>query len=137
MKVKFGDLEDAFLFVSMTPPFTHSAVLCRDTGKFYYKSELGDVDEMPEDVDDEKYLEVPHKNDLDLGKALVLGFASEHLPDEVHEVDRIFSRKGAYARFKQLLENRGLLQEWYDYENQRTKTALKEWCANEGIEVVG
>jgi hypothetical protein len=33
----------------------------------------------------------------------------------------IFSRRGAYERFKDLLEQKGLLGEWYVFEQQRTR----------------
>ena len=137
MSITFSDLEDAFLFVSSGSPFEHTAVLCRDTGKIYYKSEIGGLDEIPEDIDYEKCIEIPHKNDLNLGKVLVFEFVSERLPDEIDEVNRIFSQKGAYSRFKNMLEDKGLLDEWHRYEDQCTKRALKRWCEDEGIEVTG
>ena len=136
--MKFQDIENALMFVSMAPQFQNSAILSRETGEIYYVSEIGDSDELPDDVDDaDKYIEIPHKNELDLGKALVLEFASEHLPDDLQEVIRIFNRKGAYARFKQLLEGKDMLDQWYEYENKRQETALREWCTENGIEVKG
>jgi len=137
MNMKLGELEDAFFFVNSAPPFTHSAVFSRDTGKFYYTSELGDIDEIPEDLDYEKCVEIPPQNDLDLGNVLVFEFVSDRLPDEINKVDRIFSHRGAYFRYKQMLEEKGLLDEWYTYENECTKRALRKWCEDEGIEVTG
>lgn len=136
--MKFQDIESAFMFVSMAPEFQNSAILSRETGEIYYVSEIGDSDELPDDVDDaDKYIEIPHKNELDLGKALVLEFVSEHLPEDLQEVIRIFNRKGAYARFKQLLEGKDMLDQWYEYENRRQETSLREWCTENGIEVKG
>ncbi|MCX6340166.1 MAG: hypothetical protein NTX71_09665 [Candidatus Aureabacteria bacterium] len=135
--MSFSDLEDAFLFVSSGSPFEHSAVLCRDTGKIYYKSEFGDLDEIPEDLDYEKCVEIPHKNDLNLGKELVYEFAEMRFPDELNRVEHIFSHKEAYSRFKQMLEEKDLLDEWSMFENQHSKLALKKWCRDEGVEVTG
>ena len=136
--MKFHDIENAFMFVSMAPQFENSAILSKVTGEIYYVSSIGDSDELPDDVEDaDKYTEIPHKNDLDLGKALVLEFVSEHLPGDFQEVTRIFNRKGAYGRFKQLLESKGLLEQWYAYEERKQETALREWCAANGIEVAG
>ncbi|MDJ0669159.1 MAG: hypothetical protein QNJ61_17895 [Desulfobacterales bacterium] len=70
----------------------------------YYVSDLGDSNELPEDIDEEKYIAIPHKNELDLGKALVFEFTTANLPGEIEKVDSIFRRKGAYSRFKDLLE---------------------------------
>ena len=137
MNMKLDELEDAFFFVNSAPQFTHSAVFSRGTGKFYYTSELGGLDEIPEDLDDEKCIEIPHKNDLNLGQSLVFEFVSEHLPDEINKVESFFRHSGAYARYKQLLEEKGLLDEWYTYENECTKRKLRKWCKAEGIEVTG
>ena len=47
----------------------------------------------------------------------------------------IFRRAGAYSRFKYFLEERGLLQQWYDYENAVQREALQEWCEENGIKL--
>jgi hypothetical protein len=136
--MKFQDIENAFMFVSTAPQFENSAILSKETGEIYYVSGIGDSDELPDDVEDaDKYIEIPHKNDLDLGKALVLEFVSEYLPGDFQEVTRIFNRKGAYARFKQLLESKGMLDQWYAYEESKQEAALREWCTENGIEVMG
>lgn len=93
--MRFQDIENAFMFVSMAPQYENSAILSKETGETYYVSGIGDSDELPDDVEDaHKYIEIPHKNELDLGKALVLDFASEYLPGDVQEVTKIFNRRG-------------------------------------------
>jgi hypothetical protein len=105
MAVSFDDIENAFFFVSMDQQYMHSAYLCKETGKIFYTSEAGDSDELPDDIDDpDKYITIPHKNELDLGKALVIEFTSEYLPEELDTVYSIFRRKGAYSRYRDLLE---------------------------------
>ena len=106
--VDWDELLNTFEFVSLGQPYEHEAVLCRETGKFLWHSEFGDdVDEWPDDAEDEeKYLAIPHKKELDLGKPLVFAFAEEFLPDEFDEIRRIFEKRGAYARFKDLLQRR-------------------------------
>ena len=68
--VPFDTILEAFEFVSFGPPEEHHAYLCLETGRIYWHSELGaDEEELPEDIDDaEKYVAIPHKNDLDLRK---------------------------------------------------------------------
>lgn len=96
MAISFSDIEDTFFFVSMDQMFMHNAYLCKETGQIFYTSEMGDSDELPEDIDDpEKYISIPHKNELDLGKALVIEFTSEYLPEELDRVYSIFRSKGA------------------------------------------
>jgi len=78
---------------------------------------------------------IPHKNDLDLGQSLVFEFAEQRLTDDLDLVQQIFSWRGAYARFKALLEDRGLLQSWYDFENRREEEALRKWCLQNEVEL--
>src|SRR5437868_15339794 len=63
-------------------------------------AEFGDNDEeLPDDINDEKYISIPDKRELDLGKPLVLDFAREFLPDDYDEVRHIFRRRGAYRQY--------------------------------------
>src|SRR5258708_28568690 len=107
MPVSFTELLDAFEFVSFDGISEHQASLCIATGKIYWHAEFGDedqFDELPDDIEDgEKYIAIPHKRDLDLGKPLVLDFVRECLPDDFDEVRYIFSKRGADANFKALL----------------------------------
>jgi hypothetical protein len=116
----------------------NEAYLDRQSGKIYWHSEFGDNDEeLPDDIDAEKYIAIPDKIELDLGKPLVLGFAREFLPDDYGEVCHIFSRRGAYRRYKELLVRRGALERWYDFSNKAEEAALREWCAENGIDLSG
>ncbi len=136
--MNYSEIEDAFLFVSSAPPFEHEAYLNKETGEFYYVSALGDSDELPDDLEEsDKYISIPHKNDLDLGRDLVFAFVSANLSDEYGKVRGIFSGRGAYARYKDLLESKGQLEAWYEFENQAVKTALLEWCKEKNIDLKG
>lgn len=59
----------------------------------------------------------------------------EEYPDDIEKVDRVFIKKGAYSRYKILLESKGKLQKWYDFENQGEQLALMEWCKENEIEI--
>lgn len=136
--INYSDLEMAFLFVSMSPPDEHYAYLNKETGDTYYVSEFGDGDDLPDDLEEnENYISIPHKNDLDLGRNLVFDFVAANLPDAFEKVRSIFSSKGAYARYKDLLEYTGQLEAWYDFENKATEQALRQWCNDNDIEVTG
>ena len=128
MDIEFGDIVDAFDFVSFGQMFEHQAFLNKETGKIYWHSEVGDNEgELPEDIDDDKYIEIPHKKELNLGKFLVLDFAYEYLPNDADEIETIFRRKGAYSKFKALLESRKLIDKWYEFESSAQEKALKAW----------
>src|SRR6201985_2650238 len=103
MAVSFSDLQLAFEFVSSGDMGENEAFLDRQSDKIYWHSEFGENDEeLPEDIDDEKYISIPDKRELDLGKPLVLYFAREFLPDDYDDVRHLFSRGGAYRRYKEL-----------------------------------
>jgi hypothetical protein len=67
MAVNFSDLQLAFEFVSGGGMGENEAYLDRQSGKIYWHSEFGDNDEeLPNDIDDEKYISIPDKRELDL-----------------------------------------------------------------------
>ena len=116
----------------------HSAYLCKETGQIFYTSQMGDSDELPEDIDDpDKYITIPHKNDLELGKSLVIEFTSEYLPAELDRVYSIFRSRGAYSRYKDLIDEKGLLDKWHKFEDERQKAAIKKWCEENRVEIEG
>ena len=139
VRAKFQEVLDAFEFVSAGQPMEHEAYLSKETGAIYWHSENGDDDEdLPSDIDEsDKYLSIPHKKDLGLGKRLATRFAEDFLADDLGKVREIFGHRGAYARFKDLLEERGMLNRWYEYEAAAQKAALLEWCDANEVEIDG
>ena len=101
----------------------------------HWHNEFGDnIEELPDDVDDAtKYVRVPGRKDLDLGRPLVMSFVEEHLPDDFDDVRRFFGRRGAYAKFRALLTRRRALDRWYDFEAKAEERALREWCKDNGV----
>jgi hypothetical protein len=129
--IKYDDLSAAFDFVSFAAPMEHRAYLSLDTGAMYWISETNPVDdeELPDDVEtSDRYIAVPHKNELDLGNNLALRFVEEELPERYASVADFFRRRGAYARFKDLLAAEGCLEKWYAFESASTERALRDWC---------
>ena len=149
--VKFSELEDAYEYVSFDAMFDNRAYVCRETGKIYWVSEDEDDDDEEEEEKEEdggenklpadlgisdRYAEVPNKRDLDLGQVLVREFMDQRMPDDYDHVDRIFRKRGAYGRFKDFLDSKGQLEAWYAFENEATRKALREWCEENGLEVI-
>ena len=132
----FDDIEDAFLFVTGGPPFENEAFLDTETGKIYYRSLMSGIDELEDTgVDCDDMITIPHKNDLDLGHNLVFEFTASNLPDEYDRVRDIFRHRGAYGRFKDLLDSKGLIETWYGFENERQSEVLRLWCEENEIEL--
>ncbi|MDW6024052.1 hypothetical protein SAZ10_20095 [Mesorhizobium sp. BAC0120] len=65
----------------------------------------------------------------------MLKFARDHLPDDYDKVWEIFSRSGAYSRFKDLLAYRHAVDRWHAFEQEATEQALRDWCELHEIEV--
>ena len=137
MRVNLKDLHEAFAFVAAGSGGEHQAFLCKQSGTLYYHSELcDDFDILPDDIDDTgKFLPIPDKKELDLGKPLALEFTREFLPGDFDDVRQFFSRRGAYAKFKGLLDQRGALAQWYAFEAKAEEQALRDWCELNSIEV--
>jgi hypothetical protein len=136
--VKYDDLEMAFAFVSSASPMENAAYISLDTGAIYWTSEFNPLDEeVPDDLEtSDRYIAIPHKNDLDLGRPLALRFTAQELPAQADRVGGFFRHKGAYARFKDLVESEGMLEQWYKFEADATERALREWCAENDIQIV-
>ncbi|HEX3450537.1 MAG TPA: hypothetical protein VHS97_19935, partial [Isosphaeraceae bacterium] len=88
MPVSIGDIAEAFEFANAGGNMgEYLAVVCKRTGKIYYQTDFPDAaemnDELPDDInDEEKYVALPDKRELGLGKPLVLAFARQFLPDD-------------------------------------------------------
>src|SRR5262245_24887587 len=138
VSVKYEDLSAAFDFVSFGAPMEHEAYISLDTGAIYWISELNPLDEeIPDDFDtSDRYIAIPHKNELDLGHRLVLDFAAAEVPDQYELVESFFARRGAYGRFKELLATQGLVEKWYAFETESTRHALQNWCRENNIELI-
>ena len=136
MAISLAAIHEAYEAANFGEPGMATGYVSKETGETYLYFEDGDNFDLPEDLDESpEYLVLPDKRDLDLGQRLVWDFVSDRLPEDADAVRTIFSSRGAYGRFKALLEDRGLLQEWYDFELDRTKQALLDWCGREGLDV--
>ena len=140
--VKYMDFELAVDFASAGMSFAGDCWACLyiKTGEFYY---LGDG--LENDIDQEildeiefnpdAYIRIPDRKEFDLGTPLIFRFTDEYMLGDYEQVRQIFRRRGAYAKYKNLLDKRGLLDTWYDYENTAFKAALLEWAEAKGIQV--
>ncbi|MEP1385721.1 MAG: UPF0158 family protein [Paraglaciecola sp.] len=134
MAAKLDDIEWAIEF-SSSGLGDHEAYINLDTGKIYY---VGDAVEepIPDDLyESDRYLMLPSKQDLGLSKRLALSFIAELLPEKLELGYDIFSRRGAYAKFKSLLESKGKLEDWYTYEEAALKRATIQWCKDNNVKI--
>ncbi len=129
----FGTIEMAFDYANLDDGSNDAFLDCR-TGEALYFSTFGDSDEVPDDFDDTaRYVALPDSRELCLGAELAVEFASEVAPHLLDDVRDTFSRRGAYRRFKKILDQHGLLDSWHTYEATREREALLRWCDENGI----
>jgi hypothetical protein len=133
--IKYEDLESALLWSSSGAPLEHQAFIARSTGEVHLQSMNGDFeDELPEDLEDGSlYVAMPHKNELDLGRSLVFAFVESHAPQLSGQVHACFHQRGAYSKFKSILERASLLDRWHSYETAAVKNRLQLWASENGF----
>lgn len=136
-EVDLDELEQALDWVSASSTMEASAHVCRRSGRVYLVGPDGPFEgESPDPMaDDPEYVAVPHKTQLDLGRTLVLQFIESAAPALRAEVVDMFRHRGAYSRFKSMLQRHGLLDGWFGYESAATKNALCQWAREEGFVV--
>lgn len=108
--VKYEDLILAFEFIGAAAPTEHSAYISLDTGAIYWTSEVTDGldDDVPDDLEvSDRYVAIPHKTDLELGRDLALRFVAEQLPDRYTQVYGFSSGK-ARTRGSRICSNRAV-----------------------------
>lgn len=92
--------------------------------------------DLPSDLDDEsKYASVPTRQDLHLGKRLAVDFAAMSLPERLEDTYEMFASRGAYTRFKAMLESERALDAWHAFEAEAVERALREWAESEMLAV--
>jgi hypothetical protein len=136
MKFRFFDVEAALEYASTDGGYINYALINKKTGEVYYQSDMSGMDEVPEGAWDwDCTVSVPPKKELDLGSRLVFRFVRDVMPGGYDEVRGIFSRRRAYARYKDWLIRHDLLDKWYDYSNAAEEKVLREWCVENGIQL--
>jgi hypothetical protein len=65
-----------------------------------------------------------------------LRFVAQALPACYDQAEGFFRRQGAYARFKDLLDREDVLERWFAFEADAVESALKQWCAENGLELL-
>ncbi|WP_146403396.1 UPF0158 family protein, partial [Planctomycetes bacterium CA13] len=129
----FSTIEMAFDYANFDDG-SNDAYLDRHTGEAIYFSTLGDSDEEPDDLDDtSRYVALPDSRDLSLGSRLAIDFASDIAPHLLDDVRDIFGRRGAFRRFKDMLDKHDLLDSWHKYETDREREALLRWCDENNV----
>jgi len=135
VKVGAHDLFAAFDIANVASGYDNKAFVSLSTGKTYIITDYKDPDEeIPEDLEtSDDYVALPSKRELGLGQDMVFEFVRETITDDWADIRDMFRRKGAFRRFKHVLGERNLLDQWYRFEEQSTLNALRAWCESYGL----
>ena len=81
------------------------------------------------------WVQLPDRRELDLGSRLPVHFAEDHLsPEDCDQVHDFFRHSGAYRNFRALLDRLNKTDDWYQYQDNAIREALKEWLRDNDIE---
>ncbi len=133
--MKYEDVEGCYYYANAGLFGQNAAYISKVTGKTYWNSSMGvNEEELPDDIDfNDDYVMLPSKRDLDLDQYLVWKFIRMEAPEWEQQVRGIFRSRGAYARYRDFLESKDLIEKWYDFENKKEKEALVQWCEDNKI----
>jgi hypothetical protein len=130
----YNSIDEAFHYVSDAPPGERCAVVHRISGQVFLASRKAGYDERPPGSEaDPNFVPIPHRQELDPGKPLVIEFIRSHCPAELARVEALFARPGAFRKVKDLLRRQHLLESWQVFEEQRLETLLRQWCDAENL----
>ncbi|WP_056332670.1 hypothetical protein [Massilia sp. Leaf139] len=116
---------------------TVTAMVSRDTGMIHLLNDEYMDDEAPvpsASGGTESYVRVPPAGVLGIGDGLVLRFAATHLAGEQDTVRDLFRDRNTEG-FARLLEERGAAETWERFHEEATRTALRQWCEENGLQL--
>lgn len=126
MKVNLNDVIEAIEFTNDTTTYYYY----KKTGVIIYTDDYGSVDdpEMMEDLEDnpEDYIKLPDSYEINEGKMMV-NFLCDY-----YDVDEVFGKR--IRVLKRMIEDKGVLDEWYKYKEEAEKEIAVRWCGDNGIE---
>lgn len=72
-----------------------------------------------------------YKNDYDIMQDFIDTIEDINLREKLYYATR---GRGAFSRFRYIIESNDLLDTWYKYKDEKYKTIAKEWCVDNNIE---
>lgn len=116
---------------------TVRAMVSRETGMIHLLNDEYMDEEAPvpsASGRDGRYVPVPPAGTLGIGDGLVLRFAATHLADDQDTVRDMFRDRNTEG-FARLLEERGAGEAWERFHDEVTRTALRHWCEENGLQL--
>ncbi len=131
------DLHLAVEFVTGAGSYGVEAYIDLRSGAILYGGS-GAEEPLPKGIHNKKrYLRVPTRKELGLGRDDALAFTEQHTPQLMERAEYIFNAAGAFDRFKHLMREHGLLDAWYAYQDQRLWEELEAWAEMHDLRLSG
>ena len=135
MKVKLGVILDA---IEMADD-NYTYFLDLETGEsVFLADELitgldneGLEDEIEESP--ERYLRLPTKFEIH-EYHIMEEFIWTLKGEKADKLERAIRGRGAFRRFKDMVDRMGILQRWYDFQSEYYRKLAAQWCQEHGLE---
>jgi hypothetical protein len=98
----------------------------------WYCEAVASAQHYLENQDD--YLSLPEKYDFNEYRIIEKFIARVIIPKQSEMLSQSIHGKGAFRRFKAMLENLGLVDEWYKYRGQKLRDFVEFWCRENKID---
>lgn len=82
----------------------------------------------------EDYLPLPEKYDFNEYRVIEKFISTVVVPKQVEMLSHSIRGKGAFRRFRTVLERLGLVEEWYKFKEQKLREFVEFWCQENTIE---
>lgn len=102
-----------------------------------FLSNIGDYEELTEDEIDELFEEsiiLPTQYEINEYQIMVDFIDKIDNIEIKNNLHRLIQGKGAFRRFKDYCFEANIIQDWYEYKEQRYKEIAIEWCKQNGLE---
>jgi hypothetical protein len=134
--VNLDELESAAMMVE-DGAGTVTAMVSRETGIIHLLNDEYMDEEAPMPATaggNDNYVPVPSAGTLGIGDGLVLRFAASHLAEDQDTVRDMFRDRNTEG-FARLLEKRGAVAAWERFHGEATRSALRRWCDENGLQL--
>ena len=132
MKVKLQDIIDA---MDMTDRYSEN-FLDAKTGEIEYINDMvmgqTEKDEIYDRLDEHGFYRLPTSFDIrdyDIMEDFIAGMP-EGIRGRMYDA---IQGRGAFRRFKDMINDMGIEQTWYDFQNDAYRRKAARWCEENGI----
>jgi hypothetical protein len=105
------------------------------TGDVYDEQMLDDDDEIDVEEDPDRWLEFVFHGSRDGWRDMESFAERQHDPGLRERLERAIEGKGAFRRFRDLVHDEGIAEQWYVFSTDRQIGRARAFLANQGIRV--